>query len=180
MKIEEFCGTSRKYDTDKPFKIDGRIYATNLSIMIRLDGEMECQLNEKRIPLRSNEVFVDAKNKSASRELKVLDAALLKYKPIHCDCRWTSVCKHCGQELKNGPHVNDKKCVFCHGKGEWQKPQDLRLDNELIWNGKYIAMIIRNCINPKYKHSGQRYDPMYFTFDGGEGVLMPRIKADEY
>lgn len=197
MNLKKFCRKSHYTETlSEPFSDDNYTYATDGSILIRIDKISEItkvypSINAEKIleenKIDGNEIWIDPP----------------KFKIIEKNCSGCGgtgkviVCKECNGagslefssdyndydvECKScfGENTKDKKCENCEGAGKYKEYSnpviEIKKDGyleqiEIIINGMYLEMI-QNLPNIKIALQDKN-KTIKLKFDGGIGLLMP-------
>jgi|SRR3990167_8224692 len=95
------------------------------------------------------------------------------------ECNGTGMveCGECGnekdcKECDGFGTINERKCNECNGTGKILKNSESILTEGLKVKSEYLNIIYENFKNVSLYSNGIK-KPIYFTFDGGEGILMP-------
>jgi hypothetical protein len=177
IDLTPFCSTSkwRPYLT-RPFHIDDRTYATDGLIMVRVPRSGEVELSTELVP--ENIVEQIRQWFSTIGDMTFEPAALRlpaggPPKMVKC-----GACEGRGHE-HDCPDCSCK-CEECEGSGRVEKTVTISAD---IGKSVFDIEIVRKIANlPGLELSTPGEDsPLYFRFDGGEGIVMNRRRhADRH
>lgn len=163
IDLSKFCAVSffGKYDLRLPFVVDGWKYATNNIICIRVaaPGEPNTPATENEIP-----PVADA--------FSVTPACHSPW-PTGPMIRLLDVCRQCSGRGAVFCHTCDERvcdCLMCRGMKKLMQDMGRRIGRH------FISPDNVRCISelPNVHWSDESDKFLCFTFDGGEGRVMPR------
>lgn len=82
---------------------------------------------------------------------------------------YSAECKQC-----HGERTINEICPMCDGNGFYYKPESFQIGDQL-YDKRYLAMI-RDLPDSVFVPGSNTKEPGHFTFAGGDGVVMPRLK----
>lgn len=145
---------------------DGFVYSTNghIAVRVREADELTAEISDK--PKNIGDLF--AKNKRDS----FLDTFPYLPDPEKCDeCDGTGIgyeCLDCDSTGQSGDKGNEVACWKCEGSGHAQQPVKV---GGFHYNRRYLAKIA-DLPGVRVSPGATEQEPLYFTFDGGEGLIM--------
>lgn len=190
INLQEFCNREQEY-FGKPFSVGKYTYATDQVIVIRIprvEGFSENKVFPnvvtifKNLPSVKNFIDIPAYENheifckecmgegSISECLKCGGTG-----KVDCfECGQSMDCKDCDGtgKVPNGP----KECDVCGGTGTMIASQYIEISNGVDVSSYYLELL-KGLPNIKLSDECQNWMvPVYFKFDGGDGLLMP-LKA---
>ena len=202
INLQDFADPHRN-PIQKPFRHEGRVYATDGRIAIvadEYDGEtIEAKpsvvgiiLSHLKTVPRNTVEFRVGKPDDFSLEIgKCPDCNGKGYVAVckkcggegywTCDCCGTEVeCKKCNIDGQMPCEKGDKgavECDWCQGRGTVESNAGIDFANNYLSAYHLLRLAaLPNCVlreNPK------KDDPLYFSCDGAEGIIMPIRKVGE-
>lgn len=168
IDLQQFCATdkTRPYLL-KPFSAGEWSWATNGHIMVRVPRRSDVPERAKHGEPDVEKVIADTAEKLQG---DFVPLPKVEFPPRDED---EEECENCdGSGKAHSCPDCECKCEECGGTGLYQPYRDVSVGiGEAIYSGKYVALLqslpgpIRIRTSPEY--------PAHFTFDGGEGWLMP-------
>jgi len=168
IDLFQFCGETR--NIDRPFIADGKTYATNGHIAIRVnevrDDFEEAKVSVNFLASAVKAFDVDIKN------IKPVKVTGMKNERIDCpQCDGTNKIR-CECDCPFCENMVD--CYTCNGTGfDYAYTGECSYGN-CRFNPKYLHMV-QELPNSKMYASKRSNGVSYFTFDGGDGILMGKI-----
>lgn len=188
MKIDlnRFCADVDNYPLrpylNNPMTRADFEYATNGKIIVRMPT---VQAYSDNFPLKLLKKVEEMFAREVS-ELSMLPA-FTHEPPLPCrECDGLGYVSYCPNYDGEGTHTCDlsyshdcescdgkRECHSCHGNGTncTRVPVKIGPRNIAL---RYVSMI-QTLPNVRVDLGGGPYDPMYFAFDGGDGIVMPMI-----
>lgn len=175
VDIQQFCGTELESRWGHPWIHEGRTYATNGSIAVRLN-EPIAEFSEFEDKIGKRKPNIDAVLKPIESVSEWFAPPLVtkcrlcenKYKCIEeCDSCFAGRCTCNCCELEHD-------CNLCEGTGEIENVCSCNTSflNRRVAN-RYIEKI-STLLNVRMGVAGEGIgEPIYFTFHGGVGCVMP-------
>lgn len=195
IDLQPFCAKERsRYSIEIPFVQGGFRYATNSRIIVRVpaDGEPDTVVDDFKFPDAGILPWRPA------GELRPWPAAAYIRKVMDChECDGAGVinqqkCSHCGGNGECPDCGGEGRCVECNGSGysggqicsacdgakETEQDFATPIDSRHVRasNDKLIRALPNVCWVATGTPSPT--SPIYFTFDGGEGMVSP-VRVDE-
>ena len=163
IDLKPFCSTDKTREPIcLPWSVGKFTYATNASIMVRVPRRPDV-LDNLKAPGAEHVARIFAEpNDGNFRELPAFTAPK-KTACVNCDTTGLCECAGCGTE---------HECGECDGTGFVEEGlPGVRFGKQRV-NPKYLALL---AVLPGVllANSPDEYGPFTFTFDGGEGRLMP-------
>lgn len=196
IDLQRFCGQpdEPREQLCKPFRIGAWVYATNRHICVRVPSEGSDAPESPRDGINPEKLFVKWKPTGDLFKLPKLENAkkcarcngighLMAEKCVSCDGTgefdrdgYIYDCKACDEDESVPPGFIAatagsilKSCELCCGIGSWKGDQLVGGVNfelaYLQWIEKLPNVIV---------FTATQDDAMFFAFDGGEGLLMPK------
>ena len=156
IDLQQFCAT----DLDReyllaPFTKDGKTYATNGHICVRvvavegIAGHKNAPDAERLFPKLTHEMF-------ALPSVEIPPPPDPPFEPCY-------ICMG----------VDSGDCPECEGLGKTEVKETVAVQiGEAFFAAKYMRLLL-GLPNTKVQSRPRTKDAMYFTFDGGDGILMP-------
>lgn len=184
IDLQQFCydGACR-YEFDKPFVKDGFVYATDMIICVRIPSEEKN--TEGRFPKDMLFAFKCATSDpiiepwptefiNEIAECPECDGSgKFEIECTNCNGSGHDECPHCCgdmdcEECDGDGFTEDGECEVCHGDCQFKQ------DIEQVVGGMFIAAkygkMILTLPNVRYQQPKDTHS-IYFTFDGGDGVV---------
>lgn len=187
--LKKFCGDYKKLES--PFVGGNYAYASDGRMAVRIDLSLvEEKLEESDITGKIDELLAKCTKESPiTYEFQSVPANYTRC--THCkgkgiveaclECcgKGEIECCECGQDREcpkcNGWGGGDKeKCEECNGVGKVLEHTHTVLTDKLTVQSKFLCTIYENLKNVNL-YAGEKY--VYFTFEGGEGILLPINKT---
>ena len=184
-ELKQYCAKGKmRFDIDQSWNYKGYSYATDGKMMIRipttepdtLDGKFPENVDTEFNWLAPVSI-VETENLKRVECPTCHGYGLPILKCDACDGRGEHYCSRCEdahdcancQGTGDYPdHDSTAKCPDCNGnKGGFNK----RVGNRII--AYFYINKIQRLPNVRYQTCGKPEDAMRFTFDGGEGIIMP-------
>jgi hypothetical protein len=165
----KFCSTDDGYRLylRAPFTLDGKIYATNGHIMVRIDafdGHPYHELPEKEGPRNAPQMFDTHKPKNLT--------ALPNWDRSIADFRNCSSCNGTGRCCEED-HVGSIECDECDG-GKVPTWNGAPIGSKMI--GTRYLRLMETLPGLMIDLTGEPLECIPFVFDGGVGLVMPMRK----
>lgn len=190
--LQKFCGPPEfdQLGTDKPWSRDIYTFATNGHILIRVKRLNDVPENPKspstfrlwpnqlpsfvEIPDLPEPEFDTCKECGGTGKIFTCPecdgsgvvAFENKYNNYECDC------ESCNGSGKAKGH--DQICEKCDGTGKIEKTVKIKVGN-CFFSDRYLALIKELPGNKFAPHETNQMGAGYFSFDEGDGVLMPML-----
>lgn len=149
IDLKPFCGEDGRYNFGKPFNQDGHYCASDGKILIRIPNPGIPDTPDIKVPKVNSLRWPDTEN-----------AVMHPWSPA--EYRFTK------QVLATG---KDEDGDDTDTIGWMPEPRSIMLAAQRI-NSEY-HYLISQLPNVKYLPGVRPLDPIFFTFDGGDGLLMP-------
>jgi hypothetical protein len=167
IDLDKFCEKDGvRYYLEKPFRLGGYIYATNGHLAVRIPDDGREAAEAYKSVSGIGKIFADAIARDGE-QFTVPNIAL----PDGPDEEKCPACNGLGEPECDMEHMHD--CPECDGTGMVETC--IRVSVGVAeFQRKYLRLLAEL---PNCKIFVQRPDrSAYFTFDGGEGCLMPLRK----
>lgn len=192
MNIKLFCQEGFN-KLESPVLMDGYLYATDGKMAIRIDKKKCLDVNfdnAKEIPVKIDEILKAVKQLEKIDLSDVHELQIAKCPKCNdgvsrgceeCDGTGVTKCSEC-EQLRDCPECADephpRKCFFCNGNGKYYTEEIVVIAPEITVQGKLLMTIMSNLTGVQFYKSTcslltHTKFVIYFTFDGGEGVLLP-------
>lgn len=149
----------------QPFKIGEWVYATDGHIIVRVPAAGQESLDGAPIPVDITGLFGSAHDAAQrARTIKVGLPALPEAQP----------CFACGGSASTYLRDDQQECFQCDGTGV-ERHQSVTVGAR-DYARRYLAKIADLPGLAFHQTPNEDIDPAFFTFDGGEGLLMPLRK----
>lgn len=153
-----------RYAIDRTWVFGGHVYATDGRIVVRSKTDEPDTPKEGHGWPPAYGLFTDTKR---SDKPLVMPS---KCKPIVNSCR---ECNGCGEWYCNCPDcANEHPCDSCEDGKVIEWPVYIFADI-IALGGRYVDILVRHTCTAYPSAKKAKASPVYFTFDGGEGLLMP-------
>ena len=162
------------YDIHKPGKVGDKFYYTDGRICIEVSDTDATEFAEKFPSVQY--MFACERDGTSKKDFAAGEKACKKYEysPCpHCGGTGGSECKYCRGEGEG--EGKTKPCRFCNATGKTY--DDTPICDGFVIDGRYISLIME-LSNPMLyvpKTINDHKTPVFFMFDGGRGLIMPKV-----
>jgi hypothetical protein len=173
LDLQQFCSTeATRFNLNKPWSADGYTYATNGHIAVRVPQRADVPGNDKA---PNAQRVLDA---CADQSVSPLTLKLPRERVETC-----LECDGSNDRVHSCPSC-DCVCAACDGRGEVSSDKEATIDIRgtpfALGYARMISRLPGLCFSDKPPHDvvdASKCPPSRFTFDGGEGCLMPVRRA---